>query len=160
MRKRRCASRKRWRNSIRNIRLRFILKLRMNQIPICRTRTIRSDRISPKLKKATALRSSNSPAIKDREEAVEEVLHRDGSKLVSPAEDNRHHKTLDLKEIVRAIKITDTIKKIVGRGMMMVVQGISSRMTEAARGSISIKIMEVSSTIMKEVRIIKVAPHQ
>jgi len=131
----------------------------MNQIPICRTRTIRSDRISPKPKKATALRSSNSPAIKDREEAVEEVLHRDGSKLVCPAEDNRH-KTLDHKEIVKAIKITDTIKKIVGRGMMMVVQGISSRMTEAARGSISIKIMEVSSTIMKEVRIIKVAPHQ
>jgi len=131
----------------------------MNQIPICRTRTIRSDRISPKPKKATALRSSNSPAIKDREEAVEEVLHRDGSKLVSPAEDNRHQ-TLDHKEIVKAIKIPDTIKKIVGRGMMMVVQGISSRMTEAARGSISIKIMEVSSTIMKEVRTIKEAPHR
>jgi transcriptional regulator NrdR family protein len=114
---------------------------------------------SLKPKKGTALRSSNSPAIKDREGAVEEVPNREGSKLVSLAEDNRH-KTLDHKEIVRAIKITDTTKKIAARGMRMVVQGITSRMTEAERASISIKIMEVSSTIMKEARTIKVARYR
>jgi hypothetical protein len=102
--------------------------------------------------------SSSSPATKDRKGAVEEVLNKDASKLVSPVGDNRHHQqTLELKEMVRAFKITDTIKRIAGRGMMMVVQGTSSsRMTEGAeRASISIKIMEVSSTIMKEVRTIK-----
>lgn len=131
----------------------------MNQILICRTRTIRIDRTSLKPKKAMALRSSNSPVIKDREGAVEEVHNRDGSKLVTLAEDNRH-KTLGRKEIVRAIKITDTIRKIVARGTRMVVQGITSRMTEAERASISIKIMEVSSTIMKEARTIKVARYR
>jgi hypothetical protein len=133
----------------------------MNQIPICRSRTIRVDRISLRPKKVTAPRtsSSSSPAIKDRNGAVEEVLNKEGSKLVSPGEDNSHQQTLDLREIIRAIKITDTIKRIAGRGMMTVVQGISSRMTEAEeRASISIKIMEVSSTIMKEIRAIKEAP--
>ena len=44
---------------------------------------------------------------------------------------------------------------------MTVVQGISSRMTGSEeRASISIKIMEVSSTIMKKVRTIKEAPHR
>ena len=134
----------------------------MNQIPICRSRTIRVDRISPRPKKETAPRSS-SPAIKDRRGAVEEDLNKEGSKLVSPDEGNRHE-ILDLKEIIRAIKTTDTIKRIVGRGTMMVVlvHGINSRMTEKAevRASISIKIMEVSSTIMREVRTIKEAPHR
>jgi hypothetical protein len=53
----------------------------------------------------------------------------------------------------------DTIKRTAGRGMMMVALGISSsRMTEAVEtASISIKIMEVSSTIMKEVRTIREA---
>jgi hypothetical protein len=138
----------------------------MNQIPICRSRTIRVDRISLRPKKETAPRtssssSSSSPAIKDRKGAVEEVLNKEGSKLVSPAEANSHQQTLGLREIIRAIKITDTIKRIAGRGMMTVVQGISSRMTGSEeRASISIKIMEVSSTIMKKVRTIKEAPHR
>jgi hypothetical protein len=96
-------------------------------------------------------------------EPSEEVPNKDASKQVSPVGDNRHHQqTLGLKEIVRAIKITDTIKRTAGRGMKMGAHGISSsRMTEgAARASISIKIMGVSSTIMKEVRTIKEAPHR
>jgi hypothetical protein len=131
----------------------------MNQIPICSSRIVRGDRISLRLKKLTALRGSSSPAIKDRKGAVEGVLNSVGSKLASPAEDNPHQ-TLDPKEIVRAITITGNIKKTVGKGMMMMVNGIcSNRMTEAERDSISIKIMEVSSTIMK-VRTIKEVLHR